>query len=87
MHPDCLVFNNCFLWFHYEILKVKVVVPQPCPTLEILSVSKHYCICFLNYKMKIIAVLSFFFFFLRLDRSELLCNTVLLKYKGDRESF
>ena len=23
----------------------------------------------------------------RLDRSELLCNTVLLKYKGDRESF
>ena len=23
----------------------------------------------------------------RLDRSELLCNKVLLKYKGDRESF
>ena len=23
----------------------------------------------------------------RLDRSELLCNQVLLKYKGDRESF
>ena len=23
----------------------------------------------------------------RLDRSEFLCNTVLLKYKGDRESF
>ena len=23
----------------------------------------------------------------RLDRSELLCNEVLLKYKGDRESF
>ena len=23
----------------------------------------------------------------RLDCSELLCNTVLLKYKGDRESF
>ena len=23
----------------------------------------------------------------RLDRSELLCNTVLLKYKRDRESF
>ena len=23
----------------------------------------------------------------RLDRSELLCNTVLLKYKGDRERF
>ena len=23
----------------------------------------------------------------RLDRSELLCNRVLLKYKGDRESF
>ena len=23
----------------------------------------------------------------RLDRSELLCNNVLLKYKGDRESF
>ena len=23
----------------------------------------------------------------RLDRSELLCNIVLLKYKGDRESF
>ena len=24
---------------------------------------------------------------MRLDRSELLCNKVLLKYKGDRESF
>ena len=24
---------------------------------------------------------------MRLDRSELLCNQVLLKYKGDRESF
>ena len=24
---------------------------------------------------------------LRLDHSELLCNKVLLKYKGDRESF
>ena len=24
---------------------------------------------------------------MRLDRSELLCNNVLLKYKGDRESF
>ena len=24
---------------------------------------------------------------IRLDRSELLCNKVLLKYKGDRESF
>ena len=23
----------------------------------------------------------------RLDRSEILCNKVLLKYKGDRESF
>ena len=23
----------------------------------------------------------------RLDRSEILCNEVLLKYKGDRESF
>ena len=23
----------------------------------------------------------------RLDRSELLCNKILLKYKGDRESF
>ena len=23
----------------------------------------------------------------RLDRSELLCNNVLLKYKGDRQSF
>jgi len=23
----------------------------------------------------------------RLDRSELVCNKVLLKYKGDRESF
>lgn len=58
VHPDCLVFNNCFLWFHYETLKVKVVVPQSCPTLEILSVSKHYCVCILNYKMKVIAVLS-----------------------------
>jgi len=24
---------------------------------------------------------------MRIDRSELLCNKVLLKYKGDRESF
>ena len=24
---------------------------------------------------------------MRLDRSELLCNKILLKYKGDRESF
>ena len=24
---------------------------------------------------------------MRLDRSELVCNQVLLKYKGDRESF
>ena len=24
---------------------------------------------------------------MRLDRSELLCNKVVLKYKGDRESF
>ena len=24
---------------------------------------------------------------MRLDRSELLCNKVLFKYKGDRESF
>lgn len=32
VHPDCLVFNNCFLWFHYEILKVKAIVPQSCLT-------------------------------------------------------